>query len=284
MAKKNQLLKLFPLPVFKYQVDDYEKINSEFYDLQIRIISGLVFGALGLFSLALGGLIATVFLAFCLAVLGWEILYIFSNGNVVDTRVGKIIPIILFLVPILNFYDFYPVIILLSSALVSTFYSESKVLKMFCMLYVSFSVLMFQEILFSEKLLHNFYNLLLVVGAVASSDIGGYFFGRIVGGPKIYKSISPNKTWAGSLGGVLCSVIACLLISPLFDHSLSWACFLGFVLAVSAQAGDFFESWLKRKFKMKDSGVLLPGHGGFFDRLDGLLAAVPVYCGLVFFM
>ena len=83
---------------------------------------------------------------------------------------------------------------------------------------------------------------------------------------------------------MLCSVIACLLISPLFDHSLSWACFLGFVLAVSAQAGDFFESWLKRKFKMKDSGVLLPGHGGFFDRLDGLLAAVPVYCGLVFFM
>lgn len=261
-----------------------KKINSEFYDLQIRIISGLVFGALGLSSLASGGLIATLFLAFCLAVLGWEILYIFSNGTVVDTRVGKIIPVILFLVPILNFYDFYPVIILLSSALASTFYSESKVLKMFCMLYVSLSVLMFQEILFSEKLLHNFYNLLLVVGAVASSDIGGYFFGRIVGGPKIYKSISPNKTWAGSLGGVLCSVIACLLISPLFDHSLSWACFLGFVLAVSAQAGDFFESWLKRKFKMKDSGVLLPGHGGFFDRLDGLLAAVPVYCGLVFFM
>ena len=129
-------------------------------------------------------------------------------------------------------------------------------------------VLAVKEILFSEKLLHNFYNLLLVVGAVASSDIGGYFFGRIVGGPKIYKSISPNKTWAGSLGGVLCSVIACLLISPLFDHSLSWACFLGFVLAVSAQAGDFFESWLKRKFNTDRNFFSTPSHHLMNDTLS----------------
>ena len=121
-----------------------------------------------------------------------------------------------------------------------------------------------------------------MIAVVVASDVGGYFVGRSLGGPKIYQSISPKKTWAGSIGGVVLAIITSILIVSFFNYSLSAITMLAFILAISSQLGDLFQSWLKRKFNVKDSGFLLPGHGGFFDRLDGLLAAVPVYYGLSF--
>ena len=80
----------------------------------------------------------------------------------------------------------------------------------------------------------------------------------------------------------LASKFFCANFNSFFNYSLSAITMLAFILAISSQLGDLFQSWLKRKFNVKDSGFLLPGHGGFFDRLDGLLAAVPVYYGLSF--
>ncbi|MEO5972396.1 MAG: phosphatidate cytidylyltransferase [Sphingomicrobium sp.] len=103
-----------------------------------------------------------------------------------------------------------------------------------------------------------------------ATDIGGYFVGRAFGKRKLAPAISPSKTWAGFYGG--------MAAAALFGGG--WVLFAGldrllFVLAplyaVAAQAGDLFESWLKRRAGVKDSGDLLPGHGGVFDRLDGLL-------------
>ena len=79
------------------------------------------------------------------------------------------------------------------------------------------------------------------------------------------------------------AVFVCVGLTPIFQYSNVEMVALGFCLSFSAQAGDLFESFLKRRFKVKDSGVLLPGHGGFFDRLDGVLAAVPIYFGILFF-
>ena len=84
------------------------------------------------------------------------------------------------------------------------------------------------------------------------------------------------------MGGILLAILVSIVFSPLLEYSLRQIFFVSFFLAISAQGGDFIESWLKRKFKVKDSGFLLPGHGGFFDRLDGLLAAVPVYTGFIY--
>jgi phosphatidate cytidylyltransferase len=115
------------------------------------------------------------------------------------------------------------------------------------------------------------------MGVVWATDIFAYFSGRAIGGPKIWTAISPNKTWAGLAGGML----AAGLFSALFGRWLGWPqaawllFLLGAGLAVVAQAGDFFESWLKRRAGVKDSGRLLPGHGGLMDRVDGL---VPVSC------
>jgi phosphatidate cytidylyltransferase len=104
-----------------------------------------------------------------------------------------------------------------------------------------------------------------------ATDIFAYFAGRGIGGPKLAPRISPNKTWAGLAGGVAGAALCGWLLATWFEMEpfFLWA---GGPLAIVAQAGDLYESWLKRRAGIKDSGSLLPGHGGVLDRLDGLLA------------
>ncbi|HET9460071.1 MAG TPA: phosphatidate cytidylyltransferase [Sphingomicrobium sp.] len=125
---------------------------------------------------------------------------------------------------------------------------------------------------------------LWVLILVWSVDIGAYFAGRAIGGPKLAPAISPNKTWAGFYGGV---VAATLLAGAwaLFAGLASIVLLLAPLFAVASQGGDLFESWMKRRAGIKDSGRWLPGHGGVFDRLDGLLpvailAALAVILGI----
>ena len=118
--------------------------------------------------------------------------------------------------------------------------------------------------------------LLALMLAVIGTDIGAYFAGRAIGGPKIAPSISPSKTWAGLGGGMIGSCLALVAVTyPSEGFSdLGWKLLAGPLLAVIAQAGDFFESWMKRRAGVKDSSALIPGHGGLFDRVDGLLAVL----------
>ena len=134
--------------------------------------------------------------------------------------------------------------------------------------------------------------LLMVIGITVFTDTGAYFTGRAIGGPKIAPRISPSKTWAGLAGGMAASVLWVFLwvwgmetpqVWPRFElglnlspQNLTGAVALGAGLAVVAQAGDFFESWLKRRAGVKDSSRLIPGHGGVFDRIDGLIPVVLV--------
>lgn len=111
-----------------------------------------------------------------------------------------------------------------------------------------------------------------VIGVVVATDIGAYLAGRSIGGPKIAPSISPSKTWAGLGGGISAAVLFLgLLIHFLFGSVHPLLIPFAGVLAIIAQSGDFFESWMKRRAGVKDSGHLIPGHGGLFDRVDGLL-------------
>jgi phosphatidate cytidylyltransferase len=106
-----------------------------------------------------------------------------------------------------------------------------------------------------------------------ATDILAYFAGRAIGGPKLAPKISPNKTWAGLIGGALGAALFGWLAADLFEIEgiFRW---LGGPMGVLAQAGDLYESWVKRRAGVKDSGTLLPGHGGVLDRLDGLLPVV----------
>jgi phosphatidate cytidylyltransferase len=104
-----------------------------------------------------------------------------------------------------------------------------------------------------------------------ATDILAYFAGRTIGGPKLAPRISPNKTWAGLAGGVAGAALLGWLTARYFEMEpiFHW---LGGPMGLIAQAGDLYESWVKRRAGVKDSGTILPGHGGVLDRLDGLLA------------
>lgn len=128
--------------------------------------------------------------------------------------------------------------------------------------------------------------ILFVFAAVWTTDIAAFFGGRAMGGPKLMPKVSPNKTWSGAITGVVAAVLVCLGYLVWADGHIAqhaptrtdfsavvFAALLAAFLSATTQAGDLFESGLKRKFGVKDSGSILPGHGGFMDRVDGLVFA-----------
>ncbi len=122
--------------------------------------------------------------------------------------------------------------------------------------------------------------LFLVVWA---TDIAGLIVGKTVKGPKLAPSISPNKTWSGLIGGVLASMFVGLLSSVIFKESASFFIILSGILAIVEQASDLVESKFKRTFGVKDSGNIIPGHGGIMDRVDGLTLTAPVVALIMIF-
>lgn len=123
--------------------------------------------------------------------------------------------------------------------------------------------------------------ILWLFAVVWATDIGAYFAGRGIGGPKLAPRISPAKTWAGLLGGMVCAALVGAATALLLDLSRAVPLIvISGLLAVVAQAGDLLESMVKRRFGVKDSGHLIPGHGGVLDRLDGLLTAAPAVAAL----
>jgi phosphatidate cytidylyltransferase len=143
-----------------------------------------------------------------------------------------------------------------------------------------FTLLLFNSPFFGKIII------VVLIAGVIGTDVGAYFAGRTIGGPKIAPKISPSKTWSGLAGGMLGAGLLMIVAQNIFGLNYTFAysppltLVAGAGLAVVAQAGDFFESWMKRRAGVKDSGRLIPGHGGLFDRTDGLIA-VAFVVGLI---
>lgn len=112
-------------------------------------------------------------------------------------------------------------------------------------------------------------------GVIWTTDIFAFFSGKIFGGPKLAPTISPNKTWSGLAGGIITSVIIGFLCSYLFNGSEIFFMFTSMCLSILEQISDICESKIKRIFGVKDSGNIIPGHGGIMDRLDGIILVAP---------
>ena len=123
--------------------------------------------------------------------------------------------------------------------------------------------------------IYGLYAMLFIIAIVWATDILAYFCGRAIGGRKLAPAISPGKTWSGALFGAGAGVAAGLLVALTLRQGGSFAVpLIALALSVASQCGDLFESWIKRKFSVKDSSRLIPGHGGVMDRVDGLVFAV----------
>jgi phosphatidate cytidylyltransferase len=124
--------------------------------------------------------------------------------------------------------------------------------------------------------INHYWFLLLITLICVSTDIGGYIFGKIFKGPKLTK-FSPNKTYAGMIGGYLLSIIFAILFINFYlsdEINIIWIIFITMVSTIS-QLGDIIVSYFKRLSNIKDTGKIIPGHGGLLDRLDGMIFAFP---------
>ena len=138
------------------------------------------------------------------------------------------------------------------------------------------SAALIASVLMRQDSAKGFSALMFVLLVVWASDIGGYVAGRSIGGPKLWPRVSPKKTWAGALGGFGASLAVAAGFAALDLGRTVPLVLLSAVLSVVSQCGDLFESAVKRRFGVKDSSHLIPGHGGLMDRLDGFIAAIVV--------
>ena len=166
---------------------------------------------------------------------------------------------------------FFTVICLTVACLEWHMMSKKKSYYIYGFFFLIFSFYTFYEL--SIELIDVFY----VIIICSSTDIGGYAFGKIFKGPKLTK-ISPKKTYAGMFGGYFLSLISLSVIISFLDYDTTVVLFLLTILiSTVSQLGDIIVSYFKRLSKIKNTGKLIPGHGGLLDRIDGMIFAFPVY-------
>ena len=173
---------------------------------------------------------------------------------------------------------------LFSKILIKKYSKDNAILNLFNIKFISLNIVTFCYVFFIFcNLSYEIHEtkgpvfFLYVISVCFFTDIGGYFFGKIIGGKKLSK-ISPNKTISGTVGSFLLSIVPLIIVLNInfFDLALNLTNII-FCLLISliSQLGDLFISFIKRKAKTKDTGNLLPGHGGILDRVDGIIFAVP---------
>ena len=175
--------------------------------------------------------------------------------------------------------SFYFSILLIICFLISVYEWQkmdvSKILKLFGIFFLIFSFYTIYEI--RNGFRDSYWPFLIIIFISVATDIGGYIFGKILKGPKLTK-LSPNKTYAGVLGGYTCSIILyfAILETELVDkkYFISFFIFI-FLISSISQFGDILVSYFKRLSKIKDTGNIIPGHGGLLDRIDGIIFAFP---------
>ena len=225
-----------------------------FPDFGARLGSAVILLGVAGVAIGFGGLVFAGFLAVMSAVMVWEVLAMWRAGAGASGSGIKNSNIVAFLLVTAS------ITAICASAMALSFIRE-----------LSLPLLVF------------------LILCVLGSDIGGYFIGRLVGGPRLWVRISPNKTWSGTIGGWVLAIIlgGGFMMVGLGSlgggigggigggggFGLGTVILIAFLLALSAQAGDLTQSAMKRYFGVKDSSNLLPGHGGLFDRFDGMIAA-----------
>lgn len=250
------------------------KKKADFSELPARIGSAVILGALSIYATWVGGLtFSLLILAACFFVF-WEFKNIVSKSMPFIVGVFSLCFLFLFCASwfVKEIDTGFMLLGISFLALIAwEYFSKKSVWGAAALIYAALPFI-------SLVLLRDDPNGLLIIlflfACVWGADTFAYFTGKLVGGPKLWPAVSPKKTWSGFIGGLIGACALTSLVLWFFGYSFSFTSFmLTLVLGIAAQAGDLFESSIKRKFDVKDSGKIIPGHGGVLDRIDGLIFA-----------
>lgn len=245
--------------------------------LWTRVASGVVLAPLFLLLVYLEFPYFHLLVAAIAGVMGWE--FTRMDGRIGKKRSAFVIAAALGAVAAVSFGHWLPALALIAVATIALAVADQVAgrkgfyIVQIAVVYVALPAISLLYVMSVGGAVSIFW-LLAVVWA---TDIGAYAFGRMIGGPKLAPSISPNKTWSGAVGGLVSAVVISAAVTWGFGVQITFLLgALAVGLSIVSQAGDLFESGLKRRYQVKDSGALIPGHGGVMDRFDGLWFAAPL--------
>jgi phosphatidate cytidylyltransferase len=238
-------------------------------ELLIRVISSILMIFLGAVFLGIGGILFKTILILISAILAWEILS-FNNLH----KHIKILTALFFALIFATYILFSQILSFILLVIFLIFYKviikhNDYAQRAIYLILIFFSLIALTDFRLEVGLVQT----LWVICCVIASDVGGYFVGRTVGGPKLWPIISPKKTWSGIIGGWLLAMIISYIFIILFKEIEFYLLFFSIFISIFSQFGDLYESFLKRNAGLKDSSNLIPGHGGFLDRFDGMIGA-----------
>ena len=251
----------------------------------VRVCTGIpLLGLLGL-ALFMGGWVLFALVALCACLGQWELQAMFWNGR--EQLAGRVLALILGVV-LLALVWLIPQgsiasmgVVCLGILLFFLFRWAAHDDESFVSAAILLGGLCYVPMLLAPVMAFSVKEQLLLVGITICSDTAAYFCGSLFGRHKIWPKVSPKKSVEGSLAGLASSMLLALIVGSVWGSaSLPAFAALGAGLGIMAQLGDFFESALKRSRGVKDSGTLLPGHGGVLDRIDSLLFVIPAYAAL----
>lgn len=242
-------------------------------DLPARAASGLVLALAALVVAWVGGPLFVVLWSAAAAAIFWEWARLAAPGNWLMLAAGIAGLAVVGMLTLVGAYGPALVAAAISAAIAAWCASTQRPLWAAAGVFYAGIAIMPPSVLRADQD-YGLRATLLLFAVVWTTDICGYFIGRLADGPKLWRVVSPNKTWAGAVGGLVGAMIAGLAVGwfARLPHLVATA-LLALALSIAAQAGDLVESAFKRRFGVKDVSHLIPGHGGLMDRLDGFLAA-----------
>lgn len=244
--------------------------------LMLRVVSALVMLPIAIFIILQGGVTYNLFVTFL------TILILYEWNGICEDKAFNTVFVFQLIFTLLLFYsvarqeyfDLYVYLVPVVLSVAVAIYFKMNLL--FAIMGIIYALLPALSLIWLRQNFDGWIVLWMMI-IVWSMDTGAYFAGKNIGGPKMSPRISPNKTWAGLIGGAVTAVIFGVIAAHYFDlgYHMTFLIPAAAVLAIWSQMGDLAESALKRHFDVKDSGALIPGHGGIMDRIDGVVFAAP---------
>jgi phosphatidate cytidylyltransferase len=258
-------------------------LSGKFADLRLRLISAIAVGAVALLCVWLGGIWIAVLAAFAALamILEWRSITAHAGRPAGMDAVPYAVAAVAGVLAVYAGVAWAGALLLIGLTLAGYAWDARRGREragrwaVAGAIYVGGAAMAFVALRGVET--YGFLSIIWAASVVIAADVGGYFAGRTIGGPKLWPAVSPNKTWAGLVGGLaLAAIVGSIFSGATTGTYFYQVCTVSAIAALLAQAGDLAESALKRHFGVKDAGTLVPGHGGLLDRLDGHMAAILV--------